>query len=173
MRDKDLKYYSGLNYRIEIQEVDESEGGGYSAVMPQLGTDVFVSHGNTVGEAVASLHKLKIEIFKEWIVNGIPIPEPEDLTSFSGKVVLRMPPALHKKYVEYAKHSKVSLNTALVVALEKGILSASIMLELEERMMKCLEPMTSLMQSVLELQYHMAGKKEQIVELDAIVDLAS
>ena len=72
--------------------------------------------GETIEEALANIKKsLKI-----WVKNAmelnISIPEPKTLSEkdFSGKLVLRLPKALHKKISVKAEENGVSLNQYLL-----------------------------------------------------------
>lgn len=74
---KNLDYYMGLPYPIEIVPIPESEGGGYTAQLPQLGRFAFVGDGETVEEAIADLENFKRERFAAYLEDGIEIPEPK------------------------------------------------------------------------------------------------
>jgi predicted RNase H-like HicB family nuclease len=77
---KNLKYYLSLVYPIELVQIPEDEGGGFSVSIPQLGRHAFIADGSTVEEALANLNSLKAESFQRMLSEGIEIPEPFPLT---------------------------------------------------------------------------------------------
>lgn len=109
---KNLKYYSNLNYPIEIKKLTTEEGGGYIASIPMLGRNVFVADGTSPDEAIRNLESVKAEWFKTYIERGTTIPEPlsEDQVNFSGKFLLRVPKQLHRILSHRAKQNELSLN---------------------------------------------------------------
>ncbi len=111
-----LEKYMNKNYKITIEKIDESEGGGYRASIPQLGDKLFQDHGDTIEEAIQNLEHLKKMLFAEYINKKIPIPEPEkedDFANYSGKFILRVPKTVHRKLARQAKAEGVSLNQYL------------------------------------------------------------
>jgi len=73
---KDLKYYLKLPYKIEIEPIPEEDGGGFMAYLPELGRYAVVGDGETIEEAIQSLNKIKEVMLKEWLEEGVSIPEP-------------------------------------------------------------------------------------------------
>ena len=119
---KDIKYYMGLNYPIEILKIPADEGGGYYACIPQLGRDVFLGDGETVEEAMNNLQRVKKEWFEIYIEKGLPITEPEseDDLKYSGKLIIRIPTELHKHLSENAGKNNTSLNQYISFLLSKN-----------------------------------------------------
>lgn len=74
---KDLNYYMGLGYIIEIIPIPESDGGGFMARLPQFGELGIVADGETMAEALENLEKYKKETFERFIAEGKKIPELE------------------------------------------------------------------------------------------------
>lgn len=113
---KKLKYYLGLEYPLEIRRLKKEDGSGYLASIPQLGSKAFSGHGDTIHEALGSLAAVKEHLFRDYLKEGVPIPEPEpELESiFSGKFVVRIPAALHRELVGTAQKQNVSLNQLVV-----------------------------------------------------------
>lgn len=74
---KDLDYYMSLYYTVEIVKIPEEEGGGYAAMIPQLGRNVFLADGETVEEAYHNLEEVKREWFQTYLERGTSIPKPE------------------------------------------------------------------------------------------------
>jgi predicted RNase H-like HicB family nuclease len=85
---KPLEFYLGLRYPITL--VEEAEGG-YTAIIPDL--PGCVSVGETAQEAldmIEEARQLWLEVAYE---HGDEIPLPSTERSYSGKVLVRMPPA--------------------------------------------------------------------------------
>ena len=120
---KDLKYYLELNYPIEITKIPEDEGGGYSASIPFLGRNAFLSDGETIEEALKNLDIIKEENFNRMLEKGIPIPEPEaeNVEEFSGKFLVRVPKELHRELVRKSVKNGISLNQYIQYVISKGI----------------------------------------------------
>jgi len=116
---KDIKYYLGLDYPIEIRKLRKEEGGGYLASIPQLGAKAFCADGKTISKALEGLSKVKEHLFSDYLTRGLPIPEPEEQTEslFSGKFVVRIPVSLHRELVETAQKQNVSLNQFILYLL--------------------------------------------------------
>ena len=74
---KDLKYYLNLPYRVEVKPIPEKDGGGFIAYIPsELGRYAVVGDGDTIEEALQSMNKIKEILLKEWLEEGVSIPEP-------------------------------------------------------------------------------------------------
>lgn len=118
---KDLEYYMGLPYVIEITPIPIDEGGGFSASLPQVGRFAVVSDGETPEEAIANLEEAKRERFSAYLEKGIEIPEPqEEKEEYSGRFVLRLPKDLHRKLALEAKKNGSSLNQYLIYLLSEN-----------------------------------------------------
>jgi len=74
---KDLEYYLNLPYKIVIESIPEEDGGGFVAHLPELGRYVIVGDGETA-EAIQSMNKIKEILLKEWLEEGVQIPEPKE-----------------------------------------------------------------------------------------------
>ncbi len=119
---KNLKYYLGLEYPINITPIAEDMGGGYEAFINQLGRYTFVGDGSTIEEAIENLNKVKKDYFKSFIKEGIPIPEPEKGDEeYSGKILLRIPKYLHGGLAEQARNNGISVNQHISNLLAFGI----------------------------------------------------
>ena len=70
---------------------------------------VYTELCNTVEEWIELLHK-----------DGVPLPEPSAGKQFSGKFVLRVEPALHRRLAVKARAAGESLNSYCVKALAKA-----------------------------------------------------
>ena len=69
-----------------------------------------VSDGETIAEALDNIMEAKAEWFTYMLENDLPIPEPMDITKYSGKFVVRIPKSLHKTISEQSKMEGLSLN---------------------------------------------------------------
>lgn len=119
---KDLKYFMGLPYRIEIDPIPASKGGGYDASIPLLGKRSVCGYGETIDEALKDLKEVKEERLREYLEEGLDIPEPaEENDTYSGKFVVRIPKSLHKELSRRAKKNAVSLNHYTSFLLTKGL----------------------------------------------------
>jgi predicted HicB family RNase H-like nuclease len=131
---KDLRYYMELPYTIEVVAIPESEGGGFTARLPQVGRFAITGDGDTPAEAIANLEKIKKNRFEEYLKKGVKIPEPEsEKEDYSGRFVLRLPKILHRQLAEAAKRNESSLNQYVVY-----LLTANLQLNLQERFMETL-----------------------------------
>lgn len=114
---KDLNYYMGLPYRIEI--VREQEEGGYVLHCPEL--PGCITCGETVQEGLEMLEDAKKCWFAACLEDGVPIPEPARLEDYSGQFKLRLPKSLHKQLAQRSSEEGVSMNQYCVYLLSKGL----------------------------------------------------
>ena len=114
---KDLNYYMGLPYRIEI--VKEQEEGGYVLHCPEL--PGCITCGETVPEGLEMLEDAKKCWFAACLEDGVPIPEPAQLEDYSGQFKLRLPKSLHKQLAQRSSEEGVSMNQYCVYLLSKGL----------------------------------------------------
>jgi len=101
-----VKYYLSLNYpMITTWEPDDEI---YVVEFPDL--PGCMAHGKTPNSAV----KLAEAVKKDWIIEslsrGNTIPEPKKAEDFSGKFIVRIDPALHKRLSEQSEREGKSLN---------------------------------------------------------------
>lgn len=109
---KKVEHYMHLPYRVEIATVGKEMGGGYIAMIPQLGSKAFQGYGETADEALENLETVKRHTFSKYISQGITIPEPESesVKEYSGRFVVRMPGDLHRSLAKLAKANNSTLN---------------------------------------------------------------
>ncbi|MBQ7759838.1 MAG: type II toxin-antitoxin system HicB family antitoxin [Acidaminococcaceae bacterium] len=105
---KTLEYYMNLKYPKQITEIDIKDGGGFLVEIPLL--KGCVSDGETIAEALENINEAKKEWLAYMLENGLPIPEPLDVSKYSGKFVVRIPKSLHKTISEQSKMEGLSLN---------------------------------------------------------------
>jgi predicted RNase H-like HicB family nuclease len=110
-----LEYYLGLRYPVTL--VPEAEGG-YTATINDL--PGCVSVGETAEEAMEMIEdarRLWLEVAYE---HGDEIPLPSTERAYGGKVLVRMPPSLHRRLLEQAEAEGVSLNQHIVTLLAEA-----------------------------------------------------
>mgnify|MGYP006305131141 CR=1 FL=1 len=124
MMNKDIQYYMSLSYKTEIEPFPVEEGGGYEAYHPTLGRSTCVAVGDTQEEALQNLKETKQSLFEFWLEKGLPIPLPENENSydqdFSGKILVRTTPDMHRQLFLKAKEQGVSLNAYINQAIALG-----------------------------------------------------
>jgi len=112
---KPLEYYLGLRYPVTL--VPEAEGG-YTATINDL--PGCVSVGETAEEAMEMIEdarRLWLEVAYE---HGDEIPLPSTEREYGGRVLVRMPPRLHRRLLEQAEAEGVSLNQHIVTLLAEA-----------------------------------------------------
>lgn len=105
---KNLKYYMNLKYPTQLTEIPAEDGGGYLIEIPLL--KGCVSDGETITEALKNIEEAKEEWFAYMLENNLSIPEPADISKYSGKFVVRIPKSLHKTISEQSRMEGLSLN---------------------------------------------------------------
>ena len=121
---KDLTYYLSLPYAIEIRPLSAQEGGGFMACIPCLGRYSAVGDGETAEAAYADLRAALPSLLSGWLAAGVPIPEPaleEAITSYSGRLALRVPKSLHARVAARARREGVSINQFIATTLAQEV----------------------------------------------------
>lgn len=113
---KTLNEYMMLPYRMEI--VEDPDEGGFVVTYPDLPGCITV--GETIEAAAANAADAKKAWLEAALEEGIAIPEPDDLESYSGQFKLRIPKSLHKSLTEHARREGVSMNQYCVYLLSKN-----------------------------------------------------
>jgi len=112
---KDLAYYMGLDYPVEVKKIREEEGGGFFVSIPLL--PGCMSDGESLDEAYDNIQEAKEEWFSSMLERGMKIPEPVEQEEYSGKFIIRLPKTLHRALVQVSKREGVSLNQYVTNAL--------------------------------------------------------
>jgi len=122
---RSAEYYLGLNYAVSFRRLAEAEGGGYAATIPQLGDKTFVAVGDTREEALDGLEELRQYLIPLLVEEGAVLPEPQEdtdnLSAYSGSVMLRLPRLLHAQLAAQAKKNGCSINKLATQYLTQGI----------------------------------------------------
>lgn len=114
---KDLNYYMGLDYKIEI--IPDNEEGGYALRCPELSG--CVTCAENIQEGIKMLEDAKKCWFIACLEDGIKIPEPKNTEEYSGQFKLRMPKSLHRELAERSKKEGISMNQYCVYLLSHNI----------------------------------------------------
>ena len=114
---KDLEYYMGLPYRVEV--VEDKEEGGFALCCPELSG--CVTAAATVEEGFRQLEDAKRGWFSACLEDGVTIPEPARAEEYSGQFKLRLPKSLHRLLAQRSSEEGVSMNQYCVYLLSRGI----------------------------------------------------
>ena len=112
---KTLEYYMNLPYRLEI--IPDADEGGFVASYPDLRG--CLTCGDTIESVAANAEDCK----RAWLVaaleDNLEIPEPSDVSEYSGQFKLRIPKSLHKSLAEHSKAEGISMNQYCLYLLTK------------------------------------------------------
>jgi len=116
---KSIDDYLKLPYTIEVIRDTNEENPGWVARVVEL-PGCFTECDNFEG-----LQAMVDDAMRLWIgtaiEDGLPIPEPRDLGSYSGKFIVRVPKSLHMQLVERAVQEDISLNQFVSTVLAKAV----------------------------------------------------
>jgi antitoxin HicB len=115
---RDLDYYFRLPYTIILERWDEGESPYWVARVAELPHCMI--HGDTPEEAIKELEGVKKDWIKSNLARGLNIPEPSP-RKYSGKMILRISPSLHKLLVQRAEIEGMSLNQYMSTALATSV----------------------------------------------------
>lgn len=127
---KDLEYYMNLQYKTELRELSDEEGGGFIVENPELGRLSTNAWGETVEDALLMLKEIRRSNIKDLLQKGMEVPEPQGERTYSGRINLRMPPTLHQDLVVMAEEQKTSLNQLINNILSSIVVRQSIFSEI-------------------------------------------
>jgi len=113
---KDLNYYMNLNYKVEV--IHDKEEGGYAFHCPELPGCITCTE--TLEQGFAMLEDAKKCWFTACIEDCISIPEPSNISEFSGQFKLRLPKSLHKTLAERSRQEGISMNQYCLYLLSSG-----------------------------------------------------
>jgi antitoxin HicB len=114
----DLKYYLDLPYTVILEQWREGKHHYWVARIAELPHCLI--HGETPEEAIKEIEEVKIGWIKSNLKRGLPIPEPSP-RNYSGKMILRISPSLHKLLVQRAEIEGMSLNQYMSTALATSV----------------------------------------------------
>lgn len=113
---KTIEEYMALPYRLEL--VPDTAEGGFVASYPEL--PGCITCGNTVEEAVANAADAKRAWLEAALEDGVDIFRPNELDSYSGKFMLRIPKSLHRALTEHSKQEGISMNQYCLYLLSRN-----------------------------------------------------
>jgi antitoxin HicB len=114
MNKQPLEYYLSLVYSVTL---DPDPEGGYVAQIRDL--PGCLTQGETLEETMANIQEAR-ELWIETAYElGDPIPLPNTMSEYSGKLLLRMPKSLHRDLARQAEAEAVSLNQYINLLLSK------------------------------------------------------
>lgn len=116
--DKELNYYFNLPYTVILERWDDGKGPYWVARVAELPHCMI--HGDTPEEAIREIEAVKIDWIKSNLKRGLPIPEPSP-RRYSGKMILRVSPTLHKLLAQRAEVEGMSLNQYMSTALATSV----------------------------------------------------
>lgn len=105
-----------LPYRIEL--IPDTDEGGFVAAFPDL--PGCLSSGETVEEACRNAEDAKREWLAAAMEDGISIPGPDTIDSYSGQFKLRLPRSLHRQLALQSKRKCVSMYQYCVYLLSRN-----------------------------------------------------
>jgi len=114
---KNLDYYMGLNYKIEVFHNEEDDG--YTLRCPELRG--CITCADTIEKGIAMIEDAKMCWFEACLEDGIPIPEPSNLDDYSGQFKLRLPRSLHKTLAERSRQEGISMNQYCLYLLSNSV----------------------------------------------------
>jgi len=113
---KNLEYYMGLSYKVEI--IKDKTEGGYVLSVPDL--KGCITCADNLEKGMEMLDDAKKQWFMAALENGYEIPEPNTPDNYSGQFKLRLPKSLHKELAEKSKQEGISMNQYCVYLLSKN-----------------------------------------------------
>ena len=114
---KDLNYYKGLNYKIEVFQ--DKEEGGFVLRCPEL--KGCITCADTLDKGFEMIEDAKACWFTACLEEGIHIPKPDDMNEYSGQFKLRIPKSLHKTLAERSRQEGISMNQYCLYLLSSGV----------------------------------------------------
>ena len=115
MTRKDIKKIASRYLRVV--EWSDEDGCFVGSAPPMIGQ---CCHGRDEAKVYAELCQIVEEWVAIWDKDGTPLPEPLNAKKFSGKFVLRLEPALHRRLAAKAIAAGESLNSYCVKTLVKA-----------------------------------------------------
>jgi len=104
-------------YSISIFWSDEDDG--YIAVSPEFpGLSAF---GKSLEDAIAEV-RVALQLFMDsYSDEGLPLPKPQGLQTYSGQFRVRLPKSMHRQAAQLAIGEGISLNSFIVAAVAEKV----------------------------------------------------
>ncbi len=114
-----VRHYLSLPFRIAMTRDGSGEEEPWRAQVEELpGCE---ARGSTPAEAAERVPSAMAEWIARALSEGREIPEPRNVRSYSGKLLLRMPLTLHADLAQAAEREQVSLNAYINAQLASAI----------------------------------------------------
>lgn len=115
-----VEEYLDLPYQIVlVRDQDEAGRSGWVAEVEEL--PGCLSQGASPEEAVVHLRDAMQGWLSVALEDGREIPEPRNRSTYSGRLIVRMPQSLHAELARAADQEGVSLNQFITTALAGAI----------------------------------------------------
>jgi antitoxin HicB len=107
---------------LSIESIADEDGGGYRAWVPDLGSAGLVGDGESPAEAIEMLKAELPAFLSAMEASGARVPELTrgDQDQYSGRILVRIPPSLHRQLAREAAQESMSLNSLVVALLASG-----------------------------------------------------
>lgn len=102
---------------LKVVEWSDQDGVFIGSAPPIIG---HCCHGTTEAEVMRQLSVIVEEWVEIFLRDGKPLPEPTSGKKYSGKFLVRVPPAVHKKVALKAAARGESLNQFVAAALAEA-----------------------------------------------------
>jgi len=113
----EIDSYANLPYTVKVEPQDDGNGIYYVARVVELPT--LIMTGETREEALKDLEAVKKEWMRTYAELGNKMPVPLASRKYSGKIIVRMPPALHEILTKLAEDEGISFNQYMVSSLAR------------------------------------------------------
>ena len=107
--------YMKMPYTRLVQEMNDESGHYFYGRVLEL--DGCQSTGDTLEELYNELNEAMEGYIEVKLLNGLPIPIPENTQNYSGKFNVRLPKSLHQRLAVEAEKEGVSLNQLVLYKL--------------------------------------------------------
>ncbi len=106
-----------MHYPIKL--IYSIEDKGFIATIPDL--QWCSAFGETEEEAIKEIKIVQKEWLKIAKKEGITIPKPKTIDSYTGKITAKTPKTLHRQLSELANEEGISLNQMIVLLLSDAV----------------------------------------------------
>jgi antitoxin HicB len=112
---KDLDYYMSLPYDVVVERAEDGE---YFATIPDL--PGCMATEATEAEVRASIEEAKLGWLMATLESGVEIKEPPEDRQYSGRILLRTSPEIHRFLVKEAAAYGLTLNSYLNILVTQN-----------------------------------------------------
>ena len=114
-----MKKKKEIEYQFIVKPLAVEDGGGFIVEFPDL--QGCMSDGETIDEAIANGKEAAAGWIEACKKLGRKVPDPHKKSSYSGKVLLRIPKYLHEKLIEASEIENISLNSLIQTFVAEGL----------------------------------------------------